>query len=408
MKTIMKWLIYDGMEKEDYATIKPEIYDQSRRRLSLYSQVLAFAFFLLFFCTFFISAIAAYRILYLIMSLGSCAAAYVFHTIAKSNKVIGRVMKYILEIVILSFGIIIGIVTSSNMPAVAFVVLIGMLPLLIYDNMIRSLLLRVLMICVYFGIASKSKSVEALETDLINLLSFTILSTLCVIASNHTQVKGIYLDKYMQKEIANQTATIQQNLDRIEALSVQTISAFVKSIDAKDRYTNGHSLRVAKYAKMIAAKLGKSDDEQHQIYYSALMHDVGKIGIPDAIINKPTKLTDEEFEVIKQHTVIGHHILGEIDELPDSAMGAYLHHERYDGRGYPLGLSGTQIPEIARIIAVADSYDAMTSNRSYRKLLPQKVAAEEIRKGRGTQFDPAFADVMLEIIQEDKNFLLHE
>lgn len=152
---------------------------------------------MLYLCTFFISAISAYHILYLIMFLGSCGAVYVFHTIAKSNQVIGRVMKYTLEIVILSFGIIIGIVTSSDMPAVAFVALISVIPLLIYDNVIRSLLLRGLMICVYFGIASKTKSVDALQTDLVNLLSFTILSTLCVIVSNHTQVKGIYLDKYL-------------------------------------------------------------------------------------------------------------------------------------------------------------------------------------------------------------------
>lgn len=408
MKTIKKFLLYDGMEKENFDTIKPDIYDRSRRRLSLYSQVLTFAFFMLFFCSFFINAIATYRILYLIMFLTSCGAAFVFHTIAKTNKVIGSAVKYILEIAILSFGIVIGIVTSSNMPAVAFVALTSMLPLLIYDNVVRSLLLRALMICVYFGIASKSKSIDALETDLVNLISFTILSTLCVVVSNHTQGKGIYLEKYMQKEIEKQTATIQHSMDRIEALSMQTISAIVKSIDAKDCYTNGHSLRVAKYAKMIAAKLGKSDDEQQKIYYIALMHDVGKIGIPDAIINKPSKLTKEEFEIIMQHTVIGHNILCEIDELPESAVGAYLHHERFDGRGYPLGLSGTQIPEIARIIAVADSYDAMTSNRSYRKILPQEIVVEEIRKGCGSQFDPVFANVMLEIIQEDKNFLLHE
>ena len=116
----------------------------------------------------------------------------------------------------------------------------------------------------------------------------------------------------------------------------------------------------------------------------------------------------EEYEIIKQHTVIGHNILSEIDELPDSAIGAYLHHEHYDGRGYPLGISGTEIPEVARIIAVADAYDAMTSNRSYRKSLSQAVVEAEIRKGRGTQFDPVFADAMLEIMHEDSQYLLHE
>ncbi|MCQ2517596.1 MAG: HD-GYP domain-containing protein [Lachnospiraceae bacterium] len=180
------------------------------------------------------------------------------------------------------------------------------------------------------------------------------------------------------------------------------------SIDAKDKYTNGHSSRVAKYSKIIAEKVGMSEEMQDSIFYIALLHDVGKIGIPDTIINKPDKLSDQEYEVVKKHPVIGYDILKEIEELPGIAIGARSHHERYDGKGYPDGLKGEEIPEIARIIAVADAYDAMTSNRSYRKLLEQKVVREEIVKGKGTQFDPKFAEVMLEIIDDDKEYQYHE
>lgn len=405
---LTEFLFYDGVEKEAYEAVRSEIYERSRKKLANFSVALIFAFSMLYLCSFFIRAIASFQPLYLTMVVSACAAVYLFRTSARSNPFVGTLMKYLLEIIILAFGIIIGIDTSPEQPAVSFVVLISMIPLLIYDNVIRSLLIRATVILVYLAVAAHYKTEAALETDLINLISFTVLSTLCIAASNNTQIKEIYLEKRMQSEIDAQTAAIQKNLDRIKALSLQTISAFVKSIDAKDRYTNGHSLRVAEYARLIARKLGKSEAEQMDIYYIGLMHDVGKIGIPDAIINKPSKLTDNEYETIKQHTVIGYNILREIDELPDSAMGAYLHHEWFDGSGYPLGLSGAEIPEVARIISVADSYDAMTSNRSYRKLLPQQTVAEELRRGRGTQFDPVFADIMLKIMQEDEHYLLHE
>lgn len=131
---------------------------------------------------------------------------------------------------------------------------------------------------------------------------------------------------------------------------------------------------------------------------------MGKIRIPDAIINKPGKLTEQEFSMIKLHPVTGYHILKGIRRFNDLGIGAKYHHEHYDGTGYPSGLKGENIPEIARIIAVADSYDAMASNRSYRNALPQDVVRGEIEKGKGTQFDPEIADIMLQMIDEDKNY----
>jgi putative two-component system response regulator len=139
-----------------------------------------------------------------------------------------------------------------------------------------------------------------------------------------------------------------------------------------------------------------------------LLHDVGKIGVPDAVINKPSRLTEEEFSLIKNHPVMGARILKNIKEMPQLSSGARWHHERYDGKGYPDGLKGKDIPEEARIIAVADSYDAMTSRRSYRDPLPQDVVRDEIVKGRGTQFDPDFADIMLKMIDEDTGFDMRE
>ncbi|MBO4384451.1 MAG: HD domain-containing protein [Clostridia bacterium] len=191
------------------------------------------------------------------------------------------------------------------------------------------------------------------------------------------------------------------------ALSMHVVEALAAAIDAKDPYTNGHSGRVAAYSREIGKRFGYSQKKQEEIYMMGLLHDVGKIGIPDAVINKPGKLTDEEFEIIKTHPATGAYILSKTSELPRMAVGAHWHHERYDGKGYPDGLSGTDIEEEARIIAVADAYDAMSSCRSYRDMLPQDVVRSEIEKGRSTQFDPAFAEIMLGIIDEDKDYKLH-
>ena len=139
-----------------------------------------------------------------------------------------------------------------------------------------------------------------------------------------------------------------------------------------------------------------------------LLHDVGKIGVPDAIINKKERLTDEEYDVIKKHPVIGKQILETIKEMPNLSSGARWHHERFDGKGYPDGLAGEDIPEVARIIAVADAYDAMTSKRSYRDTLPQDKVREELINCSGTQFDPRFAQVMVELIDEDKDYQMRE
>ena len=139
-----------------------------------------------------------------------------------------------------------------------------------------------------------------------------------------------------------------------------------------------------------------------------MLHDIGKIGVQEEIINKTSKLTDAEYDIIKTHPIIGADILNTISEMPEIAIGARWHHERYDGKGYPDKLKGDNIPEIARIIAVADAYDAMASNRSYRKALPQEVVREEIEKGKGTQFDPQIADFMLELMDEDKDYQMRE
>ena len=220
-----------------------------------------------------------------------------------------------------------------------------------------------------------------------------------------SRVKHIIQLVRLQKDLAEE---VEIKTHENENLALRIVQTLAEAIDAKDAYTNGHSSRVAEYAREIARRYGYSRKQQDEIYMMGLLHDVGKIGVPDSVINKPSRLTDEEYAIVKIHPVLGARILRNIKERPKLALGAHWHHERYDGRGYPDGLSGDTIPEEARIIAVADAYDAMTSSRSYRQSLPQERVREEIVRGRGTQFDPVFADIMLQIMSEDKDFQLRE
>ena len=201
---------------------------------------------------------------------------------------------------------------------------------------------------------------------------------------------------------------VEKERKRMQDLFKQTAIALVGAIDTKDAYTHGHSARVAEYSRKLAELNNKSERECEEIYYTALLHDVGKIGVPISIINKAGKLTKEEYEVVKHHPVMGAQILEKISEFPFLSVGARYHHERYDGKGYPDGLKQDAIPEIARIISVADAYDAITSIRSYREPMSQDKAREEIVKGIGTQFDPHYARLMLHLIDLDSEYEMKE
>ncbi len=197
---------------------------------------------------------------------------------------------------------------------------------------------------------------------------------------------------------------------RIKTLKVKTeeehnfnkaiIGAFANCVDGKDTYTNGHSIRVAKYTRMLAQKLEESPETVDKFYNIALLHDIGKIGIPDAILQKPGKLTDEEFAIMKSHAYRGYEILKDVQIQDDLAAGAHYHHERFDGRGYPDGLAGENIPWVARIIAVADTFDAMSSTRPYRNKLPEDFIVNEIKKNAGSQFDPKVVEKFMELYNE--------
>ncbi len=198
--------------------------------------------------------------------------------------------------------------------------------------------------------------------------------------------------------------SLQSEIDRsntkVENLSLQAMMTLAQTIDAKDKYTKGHSTRVASYAKQLAKYLNLPETEQENIYFMGLLHDIGKIGVPDYIITKSQKLTPEEYSIIKKHTTTGYDILKNFGEIPNIEQGARWHHERVDGSGYPDGLKGDEIPMPVRIISVADAYDAMTSKRNYRNILPREYIREELERGKGAQFDPMVAQAMLDLMDE--------
>ena len=248
---------------------------------------------------------------------------------------------------------------------------------------------------------------KGLEAGAMDFIKKPFVPEVLLLRVRHT-IELIRLQTNLAYEVEKKTQEVTAQHEKLEKISRQIATTLSGAIDAKDTYTNGHSTRVAEYSREISRRAGFSEEVQDEIYMMGLLHDVGKIGIPDAIINKPAKLTDEEYSIIQKHPVTGAKILKNITEFPKLSTGARWHHERYDGKGYPDGIAGEEIPTEARIIAVADAYDAMSSRRSYRDVLPQAKVREEVEKGKGTQFDPVFAEIMLSMIDEDRDYQMRE
>ncbi len=198
-------------------------------------------------------------------------------------------------------------------------------------------------------------------------------------------------------ELSTSRAQILRDLSE---LFYKTIKSIAHALDAKDKYTHGHSMRVTLYSLALAKALKLPDDLLEEIETTGLLHDIGKIAIPEKILLKPGKLTEEEYDVIKTHPELGQKLVDGIEKLKLISNWLKSHHERYDGKGYPDGLAGEQIPISSRIIAIADTYDAMTSSRSYRAALSHEIAINEIKRCSGTQFDPKLAELFVGIEDE--------
>ncbi|MBI3269558.1 MAG: HD domain-containing protein [Planctomycetes bacterium] len=270
-------------------------------------------------------------------------------------------------------------------------------------------------------------SADALTDDRLksgeSILLQHIRSVMCVPVQSKEQILGaIYLDTtermaaFTQQDLELLTAIARQAgvaIERaklyhdMELLFKDCIKTIVAAIEAKDKYTHGHSERVTMYAMAIARDMGFTPREMENLQLAGLLHDVGKIGIPERILTKPGRLTPEEYEIMKAHPVLGAEMIKNIHNTELSVAGIRWHHERVDGKGYPDGLSANQIPLIARVLCVADSYDAMTSNRPYKKNLTDEEALEEVRRCKGTQFDPEVTEVFLTLLSAGKLHRIH-
>lgn len=203
----------------------------------------------------------------------------------------------------------------------------------------------------------------------------------------------------LHESLRDKNSQLTQAYEKLNASYMETIEALRLLVDAKDFYTRGHSDRVSYYAVMLAKAAGLDKNTVERIRVSALFHDVGKMGVPDAVLTKQDKLTEEEFASIRQHPLLSEKIMAQLSLFGDLAPIVASHHERVDGKGYPQGLKGDEIPLEARVIALADSFDAMTSDRHYRKRLTLDKALDELRRGRGTQFDEGLTDIFIRLIQ---------
>lgn len=210
----------------------------------------------------------------------------------------------------------------------------------------------------------------------------------------------------LERELESRSSALRRRYERASEFFLETIRALVSAIEIKDPYTRGHSMRVAEFSRRIARRMGMRDVSIERIYFAAALHDIGKIGAPEAILLKQGRLTEDEYATMKLHPEKSAEILAQVDEMSDVALIARHHHERWDGSGYPMGLRGDEIPFASRIVAVADTFDAMTSTRSYRKGLSIGQAKDELMKMSGSQFDPDVIEAFAAIADRGELYLL--
>ena len=268
---------------------------------------------------------------------------------------------------------------NYDIPATSAIVFIALLPLSIDDRPVRMFAVMLGESILYLIVSHALKSPHAFSLDVMNVVTFCLVGMVLYAVICTRNIRELYQSQ------------------RIEQMSFQTIQTLANAIDAKDPYTKGHSTRVSQYAVMIAEKLGWKKARIDDLRYAALLHDIGKIGVPDSILNKPARLTEVEYDIIKSHTTMGGDILRERTVVDVAEDVARSHHERYDGAGYPRGLSGQETSDEARIVAIADAFDAMNSNRVYRKACDREYILEQLNEGREKQFDPEYVDILIDL-----------
>lgn len=327
--------------------------------------------------------------------LGICILAFSTSFIKSIVYPVFDFISLIFNLTFLLFTGTLNLYLDSTQPAIIFPIMLLIVPLLFTYRPYITWLLLLSTSAVYMSLCRLNKPETIVYIDGIVIIAILLL--------------GIFLNYYLSKQKIT-TVGLQKNLkskvdiykEKIDDQVYNFVNSLIGALELKDKYTKGHSTRVAYYSVDLAKALNWPEDKVKWLYLSALLHDIGKIGIPDAILNKAGSLTNEEFEIIKGHPTKGYQLLRKSNQHDFSCLAARHHHERYDGKGYPSKLKGNRIPPSARIIAIADSYDAMASDRSYRNALPKEEIRKRLLDAKGTQFDPHFLDVFIELFDNDK------
>lgn len=397
---IRRFLCNYGFSDNAIESIRNELQDNVSYSLKIITSASGLFTAVLFILSFFVTKFVGQRIIYLGTTLLCLLLAANFHT-SRNHKTLAVVSGYLFFLMMFGANIFKCLVITPDEVPILFVFVLCIAPPVFCNKPYIITLLEYAVVFIYMDLAKIYKLPENAASDSLYLFGLTTFALIIGYGMSKTKITSIYLTKNLDNEVAAKTK-------QLNAISKEIVTTLTSSIESKDEYTNGHSERVANYSVMIANKLGWNEAKCDELWMEAVLHDVGKIGIPDNILKKTERLTDEEFKVIQTHTVKGAKILENLASFPNAKDAAHYHHEKINGKGYPVGLMADAIPDAAKIVSIADAYDAMTSSRCYRPALPNEVVMNELRKGRGTQFDEKMLDVFLDLLSEHGGSLVED
>ena len=379
-------LLYGGIDRSDFESIRSRIWHRNLGSLRITAS-LAAGLGAIFLAVNYLRH-TGNQLPYLVLLIGGLFTwLHLLFTRKKVEKreIRGVLLCYGLMILLFGYSVFLSVQSSNyDIPATSAIVFLTIIPLSIDDRPVRMFAVMLAESVVYLLLSARLKSPNAFSLDMMNVGTFCLVGMILYAVICSRNIREIYQSQ------------------RIEQISFQTIQTLANAIDAKDPYTKGHSTRVSQYSVMIAEALGWEKDRVEILRYAALLHDIGKIGVPDSILNKPGRLTDVEFDIIRSHTSMGGEILRERKIVDVAEEVALSHHERYDGTGYPRGLHGKEISDEARIVGIADAFDAMNSNRIYRKACDTAYIRQQLIDGRGKQFDPDYVDILIRLWDEGR------
>ncbi|MBQ0002485.1 MAG: HD-GYP domain-containing protein [Treponema sp.] len=384
-----------GYSEGAWDNVKHELSENISYTLKLLSASVCVMTLFLFFLSYINLSFAHLRNLYVITFLLSSILFLILFAF-KNNDLISFFLSFTYLVTIYILNIYKYLILSPQQLPLLFCCVLFIVPSIFCNMPYVIYLLNYGAVFIYLDLAQIYKP-EQIQLDSVYLFFITTLGIIIGYGISKTKIKSLYLSKNLDKEISAKTK-------QLNGISNQIVKTMVYSIETKDENIKGHAERVAEYAVKIAHRLKWNDQRCTELWLSAILHDVGKIGIPDEILKKETVYDDREYEIVKTHTELGEKILQNLTYYPKARIVARSHHERFDGNGYPDGLAGKNIPIEARIVAIADAYEAMSSTRAHRQRLEQKKIIQELIYGMSKQFDPELVNIMLHILEEEREY----